>query len=90
MERGEVAVMIVCPSTGRPVNTGLTIAKAEFQRVLLGSREVRCPHCRQIHVWSKRKRISPVSRLETSVAGTASKKSGGLFDADRRFVDMDC
>jgi hypothetical protein len=51
---GELGVMIICPSTRKPVNTGLSIGKYEFQKVLLESREVRCPHCGQIHVWSKK------------------------------------
>ena len=57
MERdwsGKLAVMIICLSTRRTINTGLTMTRFEFERALLGSRTIRCPHCGHIHVWSKK------------------------------------
>ena len=50
----ELAVMIKCPSTGKPVKTGMSMNKYSFQKALIGAHEVRCPHCGQIHVWSKK------------------------------------
>ena len=50
----EVALIITCPSTGKPVRTGMSMNKHSFQKALIGAHEVRCPHCGQVHVWSKK------------------------------------
>lgn len=48
------ALLIKCPDTGKPVLTGLFMNTAAFLNLAIDSREVRCPHCGQIHLWSKK------------------------------------
>ena len=45
-------VLIHCPSTMRPVPTGLEMDAAAFAAEL-GDRFVFCPHCQQTHLWTK-------------------------------------
>ena len=54
MDVDKKAILIRCPATGKPVLTGLATNKATFLNLLIDSREVRCPHCGQIHIWSKK------------------------------------
>ena len=45
-------VLISCPSTTRPVPTGLEMDPEAFAAEL-GDRFVYCPHCQQTHLWTK-------------------------------------
>ena len=54
MEGGIKALLIKCPDTGKAVLTGLFMNTAAFLNLAIDNREVRCPHCGHIHVWSKK------------------------------------
>ncbi len=47
------AISITCPTTGKPVSTGMSIERVSFYRSILTGNSVRCPHCGQTHYWSK-------------------------------------
>ena len=64
----EIAVMIKCPNSGKPVMTGLSMSKGSFQKALIGTHEVRCPHCGQVHMWSKK---------DAHLAGEPPQKGSG-------------
>ena len=62
MERDdELAVMMKYASAGKPVNTRLFMSKYAFQKAIILGRKVRCPHCGQTHVWSKKDAILQAS-----------------------------
>lgn len=44
-------VMITCPTTGRPVPTGIEIEPSDFQRLPVTEARMVCPACGQEHVW---------------------------------------
>lgn len=46
------AVMITCPVTERPVNTGITINPASFATLTVTRNRVWCEHCNREHTWS--------------------------------------
>jgi endogenous inhibitor of DNA gyrase (YacG/DUF329 family) len=46
-------ISIMCPTTGKPVGTGMTMEPASFYRSILTGNSLRCPHCRATHIWSK-------------------------------------
>jgi len=47
-------VMIKCPVTGKPLPTGFNMPKASFASATLTNNSVGpCPHCGQMHTWSK-------------------------------------
>lgn len=47
-------VMIVCPTTGGPVWTGMDVAQKTFEREQLGNNQFgSCPECGEAHTWSK-------------------------------------
>jgi len=46
-------IMIACPRTGRPVDTGIDIDEEGFKSADLGRNTVTCPHCGLIHTWQK-------------------------------------
>jgi DNA-directed RNA polymerase subunit RPC12/RpoP len=54
MERDKLAIMIYCPRTRKPVKTGISMNSQLFRNATIEGREVRCPHCGHIHVWSKK------------------------------------
>jgi endogenous inhibitor of DNA gyrase (YacG/DUF329 family) len=48
-------IVIVCPNTGKPVNTGIAMPRAAFESSAFENNSVGpCPHCGQTHVWSKK------------------------------------
>jgi hypothetical protein len=49
-----VAILIVCPTTSQPVLTGLFMNRRSFRKERIENREVLCPHCGQVHIWSKK------------------------------------
>jgi hypothetical protein len=52
------AIIIACPVTGRPVNTGISMPKVAFDNSSLENNSVGpCPHCGQTHVWSKKNAV---------------------------------
>lgn len=46
-------VVIDCPVTGKPVRTGIGMDRASFEGSALTNNQVDCPHCGQVHTWSK-------------------------------------
>jgi hypothetical protein len=47
-------IMIDCPSTGRPMPTGFDASQEQFQASEYDRcRSGPCPHCGQMHTWSK-------------------------------------
>jgi hypothetical protein len=46
-------VTITCPQTGGQIPTGIETDEATFQRLPDTPSHLQCPHCGQIHTWSK-------------------------------------
>lgn len=46
-------VKIKCPVTGKDVPTGIEMDLQSFSSVTLTNNRVRCPHCGEMHTWSK-------------------------------------
>lgn len=47
-------LMIKCPSTGKPVPTGIVWDLATIDSLKLETNaQVTCPHCKQEHSWNK-------------------------------------
>ncbi len=51
------AISITCPTTGKPVRTGMTMEPESFHRSVLTGNTVRCPHCGTTHIWQKSEAI---------------------------------
>lgn len=49
------SVMITCPTTQKPVNTGIGATKEAFDdpKTVMQKNGASCPHCGQMHVWSR-------------------------------------
>ena len=49
-------VMITCPASGKPVNTGIAVSKEVFgdPKTVMSQNVVSCPHCNQTHLWDKK------------------------------------
>jgi len=45
--------MIRCPLTKEPLPTGIEATDESFATLLLGVMKVLCPHCRNVHEWTK-------------------------------------
>jgi hypothetical protein len=45
--------MIRCPATGKPISIGITTTKESFENSEYQNNSVGCPHCGQVHRWSK-------------------------------------
>jgi hypothetical protein len=50
-------IVIKCPTTGKEINTGVGMDKRAFKIAVLDSNSIKCPHCSQTHVWSKKDAI---------------------------------
>jgi hypothetical protein len=46
-------VLINCPSTGKPIDTGIALSKQLFESTTMRENTVHCPHCQQMHTWNK-------------------------------------
>ncbi len=46
-------ILIRCPITGKDLSTGLDLIPEAFEKADLRNRSVGCPHCGQIHSWSR-------------------------------------
>ena len=51
--KGVLLVFITCPVTGRPINTGVSMDRKEFEAPAQAAHETGCPHCGQTHAWTK-------------------------------------
>jgi endogenous inhibitor of DNA gyrase (YacG/DUF329 family) len=67
------AVMIRCPKTGKPVNTGVTASKRRFETELFEGYAVSCPHCKKVHAWK-----STDAYLQKSDLGTDRSSGPGI------------
>jgi len=47
------SISITCPTTGKPVSTGMTLEPESFYRSVLTGNSVKCPHCGHTHIWTK-------------------------------------
>ncbi len=47
-------VMIRCPKTNRPINTGISMDRESFESSRFKNRTVACPHCGESHRWDKK------------------------------------
>ena len=48
-------IMINCPSTNKPLPTGISVGdQAAFDNNSFTNNSVQCPHCQQMHTWSKK------------------------------------
>ena len=46
-------IMITCPKTQKPVDTGLALDNRSFESATFTNNSVNCPHCREKHPWNK-------------------------------------
>jgi endogenous inhibitor of DNA gyrase (YacG/DUF329 family) len=46
-------MMIRCPETGRPVNTGIAVSREIFALAAMQGYLAPCPACRKQHTWEK-------------------------------------
>jgi hypothetical protein len=47
-------IMVNCPSTGKQINTGITMSKELFETAVMQGNLIQCPHCQQVHAWDKK------------------------------------
>ena len=52
-------LMIRCPSTGKLLSTGIAMDVATLKTASVTDNSVKCPHCGQLHTWSKNDVVSP-------------------------------
>jgi hypothetical protein len=48
-------VIIICPSTGKPLSTGVAMDRAIFENptITIADTTTHCPHCGVGHTWNK-------------------------------------
>jgi len=46
-------ILVRCPSTRKLAPTGKTIEEALWKNTKLNRPRLTCPHCRQVHSWTK-------------------------------------
>ncbi len=46
-------IKIKCPKTGKDVPTGIAMDLQSFGSSTFTNNGVRCPHCGEMHIWSK-------------------------------------
>jgi len=47
-------ILVRCPSTGKLTPTGKTVDEARWGATKLKRPRLTCPHCRQVHSWTKK------------------------------------
>ena len=47
-------ILVRCPSTGRLTPTGKTVEESAWEETKLKSPRLSCPHCNQVHTWTKK------------------------------------
>jgi hypothetical protein len=47
-------ILVRCPSTAKLAPTGRTVKEAAWDRTKLNRPRLTCPHCRQVHNWTKK------------------------------------
>lgn len=46
-------IILRCPSTGRPVDTGIRLPRSVFEAYRPRNAKTFCHHCNRLHPWSK-------------------------------------
>lgn len=81
-------ILITCPNTGRPLSTGMVMDRRSFaSSVLLNNSVGPCPHCGQIHSWSKEQAYLEGDRPPRPHQQTPSQGIEWGADVKRRAVD---
>jgi aspartate carbamoyltransferase regulatory subunit len=47
-------ILVRCPGTAKLTPTGQTIEESLFATMRLSSNKLNCPHCGQVHNWTKK------------------------------------
>ena len=47
-------ILVRCPSTAKLTPTGKTIEESLWAAAKIKSSKFSCPHCRQVHTWTKK------------------------------------
>ncbi|MEP6602945.1 MAG: hypothetical protein ABJB69_03255 [Spartobacteria bacterium] len=47
-------LLVRCPSTAKLTPSGQTINEALWEKAKIKSHKMTCPHCRQVHTWTKK------------------------------------
>ena len=47
-------ILVRCPSTGKLAPTGRTVKEALWSKTKLNRPRLTCPHCHQVHSWTKK------------------------------------
>ena len=47
-------ILVRCPSTGKLTPTGRTVKESAWEGTKLDRPRITCPHCRQVHSWTKK------------------------------------
>ena len=47
-------ILVRCPSTGKLAPTGKTVKEAAWEGTKLNRPRLTCPHCHQVHTWTKK------------------------------------
>jgi endogenous inhibitor of DNA gyrase (YacG/DUF329 family) len=47
-------IMIKCPTTQKPLSTGINMDKRSYESSTLMGNSVDCPYCKRPHTWSKK------------------------------------
>ena len=47
-------ILVRCPATAKLTATGLTIDEDVYANTTLKSHKLTCPHCQQVHAWTKK------------------------------------
>lgn len=46
-------IFVTCPETEMPVYTGIAMDERSFESSAFQDKNVKCPHCGNVHVWQK-------------------------------------
>ncbi len=47
-------IMVRCPTTKKPVYTGMSADEGSFKTSTFSGNSFRCPECKQNHTWDKK------------------------------------
>ena len=47
-------ILVRCPATAKLTATGLTIDEDLYADATLKNHKLSCPHCQQVHAWTKK------------------------------------
>lgn len=61
-------IFVLCPSTGRPVDTGMSLSSHAFSSYEPKNARSFCPHCQRTHRWTKDGMVLRDDEAETSAS----------------------